>query len=287
VVPLSGGKDSTYVLYYAVKILELKTIAVTYDSGFQSNLARENVKNACTALNVPLVVKKADYDNHVKMLREALRIAEIVGTFFGICGNCETLIRTVAINTAKVNSIPFVLYGSSRSEDYGIQPFLGLKGFVSRIALRNLPRLLFHMTRYWFYSVRQRVQMKVPIRYRFLARGIVPFPGTGTTIIHMFDYIEWDSINRIDLLKEKLNWKSPSDQVHRFDCLLHCFADHKWLQECGVSVNGFNYSTMIREDRMRREEAILRERKARERVEKECLEIIEKVGLMEYRLPRI
>ena len=41
-VPVSGGKDSTYLLYYAIKVLGLSVIAFNYDSGFQLQLAREN-----------------------------------------------------------------------------------------------------------------------------------------------------------------------------------------------------------------------------------------------------
>ena len=45
-VPLSGGKDSTYVLYLCSKIYKLKTLAVTFDNGFLSDLAKENITNA-------------------------------------------------------------------------------------------------------------------------------------------------------------------------------------------------------------------------------------------------
>lgn len=75
VVPVSGGKDSTYILYYAVKVLGLRTIAVNYDSGFQSPLAAENARNACEMLDVPLVVIRAGRDRQMRMLREILAIS--------------------------------------------------------------------------------------------------------------------------------------------------------------------------------------------------------------------
>lgn len=46
VIPISGGKDSTFVLYYAVKTLGLRAIAVNYDSGLQSDLAEKNTGSA-------------------------------------------------------------------------------------------------------------------------------------------------------------------------------------------------------------------------------------------------
>ena len=43
VVPLSGGKDSVYVLYYTVKKLGLRAIAVSYDNGFVHEVAIRNM----------------------------------------------------------------------------------------------------------------------------------------------------------------------------------------------------------------------------------------------------
>jgi hypothetical protein len=41
-VPLSGGKDSTYVLYLAVKKYKLRVLVYTLDNGFMSELALKN-----------------------------------------------------------------------------------------------------------------------------------------------------------------------------------------------------------------------------------------------------
>lgn len=45
-VPLSGGKDSTYALYLATKVYKLRTLAVTLDNGYLSDLAKVNINNA-------------------------------------------------------------------------------------------------------------------------------------------------------------------------------------------------------------------------------------------------
>lgn len=50
-VPLSGGKDSTYALYLATKVYNLRTLAVTLDNGYLSNPAKENIKNALANCN--------------------------------------------------------------------------------------------------------------------------------------------------------------------------------------------------------------------------------------------
>jgi hypothetical protein len=296
VVPLSGGKDSSYILFYAVKKLRLRIIAVNYDSGFQSNIAKENIRRACRLLEVPLVIVKTDLTNHLKMLREIMHMSQLLRTFFGTCGNCEANIRTATLRVAKQYEIPFVLYGGSATEGMGKYSFFGLKGFVRKIGkmgLMDLIKLSFHAIWYCFYNVRQRSEMRIPLRYRFVPGQLlplqfeVPFPRKRPTRVNFFEYLEYDIADKIKTLEKNLQWKSPSDRPHRFDCLLHCFVNHHWWQESGISLDGYNYSTMIRESLMNREDALLMEEIIENGLNKECLEALEKIGLREYDLPRI
>jgi len=285
VVTVSGGKDSTYILYYATEILGLRTIAVNYDSGFQSPLAAENARTACELLGVPLVVVKANRDTQKRMLREVLFIAEIIGAFFGTCMNCEVNIRTAAINTARKYKAPYMLYGSSEVEDIGVHSFLGGGAFLRRIAIRSLPRFAAHVARYSFHSVRQRIEMGVPLRQRFLPFGSVPFPRQTPKVVYFFEYVVWDSLDKVAFLQERLGWRSPVDQEQRFDCALHCLGNYKWLQDSGISNDGYTYSTMIREGRIGREDVLRKEALIRGRLQEECGKVLQEVGLDDFRLP--
>ena len=51
-VPLSGGKDSAYVLYQCRKNYNLRCLAITYDNGFLTDDARKNISTACKILGV-------------------------------------------------------------------------------------------------------------------------------------------------------------------------------------------------------------------------------------------
>jgi len=59
-VAMSGGRDSTYVLWYAVKKLGLRTLACFVDNGFVPEQTHKNVKTATERLGVDLVIKKHD-----------------------------------------------------------------------------------------------------------------------------------------------------------------------------------------------------------------------------------
>ena len=50
IVPLSGGRDSTFVLYAAKALYDLKVLAVSYDNEFRIEQALVNMQNACKIL---------------------------------------------------------------------------------------------------------------------------------------------------------------------------------------------------------------------------------------------
>jgi hypothetical protein len=199
--------------------------------------------------------------------------------------NCEVNIRTAAINTARKYKVPTILYGSSRIEDIGSHGFLGAGSFVQRIPARRLPRFAAHVALYSFHSVRQRVQMRVPLGQRFLPFGNVPFPRGTPKVVYYFEYVTWDSLENVGLLKERLGWQAPVDQEQRFDCALHCLGNYRWLQDSGITSDGYTYSNMIREDRIAREDVLRKEALIQSQVREECLDIYRQIGLDDHALP--
>ena len=61
VVGVSGGTDSTYVLYEAVK-LGLRPLAVHFDNGWNSEIAVNNIQQACQTLGVDLFTYVVDWE---------------------------------------------------------------------------------------------------------------------------------------------------------------------------------------------------------------------------------
>lgn len=199
--------------------------------------------------------------------------------------NCEVNIRTAAINTAREYRVPFILYGSSQIESTGSHAFLGARAMLRRIPIRSVLRFAFHMVHYSLLSVRQRIEMGVPLRYRFLPRGGVRFPDREPTVVHFFKYVAWDSLDKVAFLQEQLGWRAPADQEQRFDCALHCLGNYKWIQDSGVSSDGYTYSSMIREGHIAREEVLRKESLIQVRLDEECGKLLQEVGLDDFQLP--
>jgi hypothetical protein len=319
VVPLSGGKDSTYILYYAVKELQLKPIAVNYDSGFQSQIAKQNMQRACEILNVPLVIKKSQLTKRI--LRANFLLLQY-GSGFKPCMNCEVVLRTISINVAKQYSVPCILWGSSALEsitdkNYERYKQLGQQhnrqfqvfvGSIKKIAkastsIQEFLRALHSSYHRICVIVRKAVHVfNRPVKYVFLA-GIyrifivlqrvqmrVPVKylfGVRTQVpfsdtpafIHFYDYIEWDSIRQTRLLEDVLCWKHPQHSIDRFDCQLHCYVNYAHLRAHGISHDGVNFCNMIREQKATREDAFFKEKYVQDTVREECEHISSVIGI--------
>jgi len=80
VVGVSGGVDSTYVIYQAKK-LSLRPLAIHVDNGWNSELAVQNIENAIKTLNVDLYTHVIDWtefrDLQVSFLKASVSDAEL------------------------------------------------------------------------------------------------------------------------------------------------------------------------------------------------------------------
>ena len=58
VLGFSGGRDSSYLLYYLVTVLNLRVLAFAVDNGFIPEQTITNVERISNLLNVDLVIEK-------------------------------------------------------------------------------------------------------------------------------------------------------------------------------------------------------------------------------------
>jgi tRNA(Ile)-lysidine synthase TilS/MesJ len=71
-VPLSGGKESSYVLYVLVKDYNLKPLVFTLANGFQHPDAVNNIENLVDQLGVDLLIYRPNMKLFYKLFREFL-----------------------------------------------------------------------------------------------------------------------------------------------------------------------------------------------------------------------
>lgn len=73
ILPYSGGKDSTFTLWYVIKKLNLKPLVVSFDHGFYRPIIQENNERAFRKLGVDFMKFRTDWKIVRKLMLESLR----------------------------------------------------------------------------------------------------------------------------------------------------------------------------------------------------------------------
>lgn len=107
---LSGGKDSTYVLYQLVKEMGLRPLVFSLDNGYISEGAKENMRAVAKDLGVELIFGTVAGMNEI--------FADSLREFSNVCNGCFKTIYTLSMQLAKQKNIRYIVTGLSRGQLY-------------------------------------------------------------------------------------------------------------------------------------------------------------------------
>jgi hypothetical protein len=259
IVTLSGGRDSTYVLYYATKVLGLRTLAYNYDNGFIHPQAQANMEAACEYSGVDLVQCKSKDNLNARIVASALRTTIPYGPGAScqlMCRQCYTGGLSFLYSTAEEYEIPYILWGDSLIERITFIPIRNKMFNKSPLRYTLSPQSP-HFIRF-LLLLRQLRNEKLPTGN---SRMDVRFPKLltpGIEEVHLFDYIEWDRNEILRAITDSLGWQKPAESIStwRFDCYLHALVNY-----CHKKAIGFNHdidglANMVRAGKMTRDEAM-------------------------------
>ncbi len=110
IVPFSGGKDSTWTLYYLVKEYGLKPLVVRFDHGFFRPGLEENTKRVCRSLGVDIMTFTPNW----KVVQQLMLQAFLEKGDF--CWHCHTGIFSYPMWIALEKRVPLIFWGEPSSE---------------------------------------------------------------------------------------------------------------------------------------------------------------------------
>lgn len=110
IVPFSGGKDSTWTLYYLVKEYGLKPLVVRFDHGFMRPNLEENVMKTSRALGVDVLSFRPNWKVVQKLMLQSFLEK---GDF---CWHCHTGIASYPMWIALEKKVPLILWGEPSAE---------------------------------------------------------------------------------------------------------------------------------------------------------------------------
>lgn len=247
VVPVSGGRDSAYALYYAKEILGLRPLAVHNDNDFETEIARENLDNMVEKLGVPLI--RCSSDDHItkKIVAEKFKMNAPYGPGLIVdqtCEACKYGFESGSYNIARKYGIQVVIWGDSVEESTVSFHSLFDHKVPSRWE-RLFTKEVFNVLKYKYYFNRMK-------------RQYGPDSPHGLKEIHFYDYIEWNREIMVKTIQDKLGWSKPKDASTswRIDCSLIPLVDYLTFKAYGVSKIELGFSSMIRLGKMDREDAL-------------------------------
>jgi len=268
-VPVSGGRDSTFVLYHAVKTFGKRVLAVHYDNEFEVPQARKNLLQAIERLECDFKIVSSHYHFPTKMVRHVSKAALPLGLIeiaTNACVACTYGIRAATYREAVAQGIPFILWGDSDEEAMSFNYRTSrLKYFLS---LR-----FYHYILFLIYTLLFQLELRIPNGKLFYLTK-PGYSGNDLLELHFFDYLAWDRREIKDLIMKELGWEAPKDSATswRFDCTIHEVINYCYKQHYGFSKDFDGFANMVRTGTMEKKEML----------EQEC-----NIGLMSAKLIHI
>lgn len=273
VVPISGGRDSSFTLYSIVKKFKMRAVALTVDSGAIMPEGYRNIKSVTEALGVDHVWLKDE--NHIKTTQRNTKIKfhgwlkkPSINTIVPVLNAGDKKMNLRIFRYAHENGIPLVLGGnnignSTFEQEHFKTGFLGVfpndRGFYSTVDKFKLSFLFG-----WEF-------MKNPHNYHwsvfreYLGGAFVYFfenlqkPDDVDTL-GFYDYVYWSEKEVVPTIRNELGWSGASDTTAtwRVDDSAYPLIDYMYLRLVGFNEFDEHYSKLIREGQVPREEALKR-----------------------------
>lgn len=252
IIPFSGGKDSTFSLYYAVEILKLRVLVVSFDHGFYRDNLLRNRERTINKLGVDLVTFRPNQLLVKKLMLQSLKDK---GDF---CWHCHTGIGSYPLQVAVEKSIPLVLWGESSSE---YTNYFKVEDFhsIDEVAFNRIANLGISASDMYFrlneeFELREFAPFTIPSLSELQSKNITTFP--------LGNFIKWDTKSQVEIIKNKLDWQGDEVEgvpkqydYEKIECMMQGMRDYIKYIKRGYARTSHLASIDIRNGLLDRNEA--------------------------------
>ncbi len=197
IVPFSGGKDSTFQLWYVVRELGLKPLVVRYNHWGYRPLINENNLRTFKKLNVDVLEFTSKWDVVKKLMLKSL---EQTGDF---CWHCHTGVFAHTMQIAVKFNIPLVIWGESSSEYRSYHTAEELEEF-DEIAFNEMINLGIDADK-MYELLKGEVSKRDLMAFKFPTKE--ELSKLGAKAIYLGNYVKWHTKNQVEIIKRELGWQ--------------------------------------------------------------------------------
>ena len=238
IMGMSGGADSSYLLYKVVHDFGLRPLVFHVDAGWNSQSAVNNIEKLVDGLGLDLFTEVIDWEE-MKDLQLAFFRAGVSHTD---TPQDHAFFATMYKFAAKYN-IRYILTGANYSTECIQPPFEWMYFQSDSTQLRDIHR-----------RFGQRPLKKFPITNILWHKLYLPFVR-GIKVVRPLNYFPYVKEEAMQLLQEKFGWQ-VYPQKH-FESRFTRFYESYWLStRFGFDVRIVQYSSLILTGQMTRDEAL-------------------------------
>lgn len=263
---LSGGRDSTYSLYVAVKVLKLRPIAFTVDQGFIPDETWESMANATKALGVEHVIVKHDImERTIRPMLTTWLKRPSPGLITFMCLGCRWgLYKNLRKLSYEYSHLPICLTGNGEPEEedfsWAFYSKDGETGSRTMALARGIARDLLANPG---YLVRPYLPWRMFIEGLYVTkptRLIRKLTGLRWKNVDVLRYLPYEEQKIENILRNELGWKKygRASAGWRSDCKLPLIKNAMYMKLFGFTRHDGLISGVVRRGLMTREEGLAR-----------------------------
>ena len=262
ILPFSGGRDSSFGLHIAKKVLGLNPIAYTYDWGMVTDLGRRNISLMCAALGVENIVFAADIAKkraHIRSNLSAWLKSPHLGMVSLLTAGDKHFFRH--IETVKNQTgIELNLWGINPLETTHFKAgFLGIKPDFEQknVYASGLTKQVVYHSKRLGQMIKNPSYFNSSI-YDTLSGEYFRSRSNKTGYHHIFDYWKWDETEINQTLVGEYGWELATDtsSTWRIGDATAAFYNYAYYTVAGFSEHDTFRSNQIRENVISRDEAL-------------------------------
>ena len=251
IVPFSGGKDSTWTLYYLIEQYGLKPLVVQFDHGFMRPTVIKNTERVLKKLGADIITFRPDWHVVRKLMLESLRRK---GDF---CWHCHTGIFAYPMQVAVKFNVPLLFWGEPSAE------YTAYYGYdaVEEVDERRFNRFVnLGIAAEDMEGMVEGVDPRDlnPFRYPELQ----DLRRVGVRSVCLGSFIPWDVKAQVEVIRKDLGWEGdrvegvpPEYSYEKIECYMQGVRDYLKFIKRGYARTAHLTSIDIRKGRLDRETA--------------------------------
>ncbi len=242
ILGISGGIDSSFLAHYATKVLGFKVLLLHIDTGWNSDIAVQNIRNIANKLNLTLHTYVLDWEI-IKDLQRSFFLSGVPNLDIPQ----DHAFTACMYNEAKENNINYILSGGNMTAEcilpisygYDASDSWHLKDIHNKFGRKKLKN-------YPIFSLYKR------LIYYPLIKSIKTF--------RPLDYIEYNKFEAQKILETDYGWKSYGSK-HCESIFTKFFQNHYLPTKFGFDKRKAHLSSLISCGQLTRDAAIVEMKK--------------------------